>query len=65
MHYNSVFSRKLNYILLTILKQLTFETKSSLNILGLKSVVLAYVWKIANVKKLGKAIQGISLDCPV
>lgn len=45
---NSVFSRKVNYILLTILTQVTFESKRSLNRIILKSGVLSCVWRVKN-----------------
>lgn len=45
---NSVFSRKVNCILLTILTQVTFQTKRSLNRIILKSGVLSYVWRMEN-----------------
>lgn len=45
---NSVFSRKVNYILLTILTQVTFETKKSFNRIILKLGVLSYIWRTEN-----------------
>lgn len=45
---NSVFSRKMNCLLLTILTQVTSQTKRSLNRIILKSGVLSYVWRMEN-----------------
>lgn len=55
---NSVFSRKVNCILLTILTQMIFETKRSLNRIIWKSGELSCVWRIENAWKVSKSNPG-------